>query len=104
MAQAAGSLLASLSAGVGVNSKFQADRMHVIGKRFDALRKTLRIGNDVAVRIARDLPTVVNHDVLIVGVLHAGFHHRVRHPTDQFVAHVAAKFVPGVPSHGRSER
>ena len=52
--------------------------------------------------IALHLPAIVDHDVLIAGVLHAGLDHGIGHLPDQVFAHMASEFVPAVPSHRRS--
>src|SRR5205823_10179756 len=42
--------------------------------------------------------------ILIAGCLHPAADHRIGHFANEFVAHVAAKLVPTVPTHRRSHR
>ena len=64
----------------------------------------LRVGDDVAVFVARELPAVVDVEVLISGIFHAGGDHGVGHSADHLFIDVAAEFVPTVPAHRRRER
>jgi len=102
MTAAGGTACAGLRAGVGVDAEFQTFAVNVIGKGFDARGKVFRIGNDVAVFFARDLPAVVDDDVLVAGVFHAGLHHGVGCLAKEIFVDVALEFVPAVPAHGWS--
>src|SRR4029078_8827149 len=93
-------LLARERARVGVEPKLQALRMNIISERFHAGRKTLRIGKYVSLRVAIDLPAIVDHEVDVTGVSQAARDHRVGHLLDELLADVAAKLVPTVPAHG----
>src|ERR1051326_3407633 len=94
-------LLAGERARVGVDAKLQTFRMNVISERFHARRKSLRIGEYVSLRVATDLPTVVDHEVNITGVAHAARDHRIGHLLDELLTDVATKLVPTVPAHWR---
>src|SRR6516162_5050739 len=51
---------AGFGARVGIDAEFEAFRVDIISKCLDAGGEALRIGDDVAVGIARDLPAVVD--------------------------------------------
>jgi len=89
-------------AGVGIDAKLQALAMNEIGQRLDAGRKVFRIGNDVAFVVARELPAVVDDDVLVAGIFHAGLHHGVGGLAKKIFVDVTLEFVPAVPAHGWS--
>src|ERR1043165_3197914 len=101
VAATAWTFLTSEGARVGVETKLQAFRMNVVREGFHAGGKSLRIGLDVALRVAIDLPAVVDHEIDVTGVAHAARDHRVGHVLDQLFADVAGKLVPTVPAHRR---
>src|SRR6185295_2687960 len=68
VAAAAGSSCASLGAGVGVDTELQALGVDIVGDGLDAVGKRLGVGLDVAILVARNLPAVVDDDVLVPGV------------------------------------
>ena len=68
---------AGLRARVGVDAELEALRVDVVGERLHARREPLRVGHDRAVGVAAHLPAVVDHDVLVAGVLHAARDQRV---------------------------
>src|SRR5437660_8631777 len=70
MSQAAWSLGASHTARVGIDPTLQSQRVNVVRQRFDSRGKAFSIGYDVAALIALHLPAVVDHHVLIAGILH----------------------------------
>src|SRR4029077_14378022 len=90
---------ASLASRIRINPELQAQRMDVICDCFDPGREVLRISDDVAVFVTRNLPAIVDHNVLVTGILHARFHHGVGHLPDQVFAYIAREFVPAIPSH-----
>src|ERR1041384_1575247 len=97
--------LASHRAGIGINSQLQALRVNVIGEGLDAVRKADWIGDDRPIRIAADLPAVVDVHVLIAGLFHSTRCNSVHNFFDELLAHIAAKLVPTVPPHrGRSRK
>ena len=65
--------------------------MNIVRQRLDPGGKVLGVGHDVAARVALHLPAIVDHDVLIAGVLHAGLDHGVGHLPNQVFVHIAAK-------------
>src|SRR6266704_4907097 len=73
--------------------------MHVVGERLDSTREAGGVGHEPASAVARDLPAVVDHDVLVSRVAQPARDHRVRRFPDQLGAHVAMKVIPAVPSH-----
>ena len=104
MAAAAWTTGAGLAAGVGVNAELQSLGVNIISKSLNAGREVLRIGDDVAVLVARDLPAIVDDDVLVAGIFHAGFDHGIGHAADHLFIYIAAEFIPTVPAHWRGER
>ena len=91
-------------AGVRVEPEPEALGVHVVGERLHARGEALGVGHDRARRLAAHLPAVVDHDVLVAGVLHAARHDGVGGLPDERLAHVAAELVPAVPAHRRRER
>jgi len=74
--------------------------MDVFAQRFHAAGKFVRIDYDVAVRIAVDLPAVVDDEVFVAGIEHAGLHHGIGDFFDGvFIDATALKAVPAVPPH-----
>src|SRR5262249_37189350 len=90
--------------GIGIEAKLQALGVDVIGEGFHSGRESLRACEDEAVFVAAHLPAIVDHDLLIAGVLHAARNHRVRHGLNHFLADVAGELVSCVAAHGWSER
>src|SRR5262249_2797447 len=68
----AGPAAAGLRAGVGIDSEFKALGMNVVAERFHACGKALRVGLNVAMRIAGALPAIVDDDVDIARIAHSG--------------------------------
>jgi hypothetical protein len=64
------------------------------------MRESFRIGDDVPVFIARDLPTIVDDHILIAGIFHSAADHRVCNAPNQVVSDIAGELVPAIPSHG----
>ena len=104
VAETAGPSGASLRSGIGINAELQPERMNVVADGLHAMRKALRVGDDVGIGVAAHLPAVVNVDVDVARVFHARLHHGVGHALDHVFADVAGELVPRVPAHGRSER
>src|ERR1035438_4530622 len=90
-----------LCSGIRVKAEFHAERVHVIRQRFDAAGEMLRIGLDIAFRVARDLPAIVDHDVLVARVPHAVLHHGGGDAAHRVLGNVAGELVPTVPAHRR---
>src|SRR5258708_9298215 len=103
MALAAGPLLTSSPARIRINSKFESVGVNVIAQRFHAGWKSLRVNPNISVGVPADLPAIVDHHVLIAGVLHSAGHHAVGHGLQEILADVASEFVPTVPAHRRSQ-
>jgi len=99
--QATGATGARFGAGVGVDTELQSQRMDVVSNHFHTARKSLRIDHDVAAAVAAHLPAIVNVDVLVTSVFHAGFHNGVGHVLNHVFADIASEFVPRIPAHGR---
>jgi hypothetical protein len=60
--------------------------------------------NDRAVRGAAHLPAIIDVHELVARIFHASADNCIRHFSNQFVAHIAAKLVPTVPPHRRRGR
>src|SRR5437660_1046043 len=103
MAAAAGTLGASHGAGVGIDAKFQAFGMDVIGEGLDAGGERLGVGDDIAGGVACDLPAIINDDVLVTGALHSAADKSIGGGLDEILGDVATETVPTIPAHGRSE-
>src|SRR5216684_1584153 len=103
MAAAARTFGAGHGAGVGVDAKFQALGMDVIGESLNAGGEIFGVGDDVAGIVAADLPAIVNDDVFVAGILHAAADEGVGGGFDEIFADVASETVPTVPAHGRGE-
>jgi len=99
MPQAAGPLGASLTARVRIDSELQSEGMNVLGQSLDPCREEFDIGHDVAALISFHLPAIVDHNILIAGILHSRLNHGVGHLPDHIFAHVAPELVPAVPPH-----
>src|SRR5439155_313870 len=97
-----GPSLARLASRVGVDPELESLGMHVVSERLHAAGEAGGIGDDAAGPVARHLPAVVDHDVVIAGVAHAARDDCIRGFLDELGAHVAAEMVPAVPAHGRS--
>src|SRR5580693_4828800 len=95
---------ASLASRIRINPELQAQRMDVICECFDPGREVLRISDDVAVFVTCNLPAIVDHNVLVTGILHARLHHGVGNLPDELFAYIAREFVPAIPSHRRRGR
>ena len=52
VSEAAGTAGTGFRPGVGVNSELKTQRVNVIGQRLDAVRKPLRVGDDVCLGVA----------------------------------------------------
>jgi hypothetical protein len=75
--QAPRPLLTSQRSCIRVETEFQSFAVDIIRKRFDAGRKSRRVGDDCPIRIAADLPAIVDVHVLVAGSLHPGAEHGV---------------------------
>src|SRR5271157_280448 len=71
LAAATGAILARPRARVGVDSKLQPLGVNVVRQRLHPGRKGLQVRNNVSLSIPAELPTVVDHHVLIAGILHS---------------------------------
>ena len=69
--ESAGPLRASHRPRVRINAELQSQRMNVVADRLHAVRKALRVDDNVSVRVAAHLPAVVNVDVHISRIFHA---------------------------------
>src|SRR5208282_65129 len=94
VAEAAGTSTTSLQPRVRVNAELQTERVNVVTDRLHPVGKTLRVGDDVGIRVAAHLPAVINVDVDVAGVFHAGLHHGIGHALDQIFADIACELVP----------
>src|SRR5947209_2420544 len=96
--------LTSLRPRIRIQPELQPLPMHIVRERLHPRREVLRIGDDVALRIARHLPAIVDHEILIARVTHPARHHLVRGLAYQLLTHIASKLVPTVPTHRRGLR
>ncbi len=101
VAVCAGPALAGLTPRVGVDAELQSLGVHVVGERFDAAGKARGVRDEPSLGVARHLPAIVDHDVLVAGVAHAVGGHGVGRFLDELRAHVAAEVIPAVPTHRR---
>ena len=85
----------------GINSEFQTFRVYIIGKGFDARRKTFGVGDNKSERVAANLPAIVDDYVFVSSVFHSGSNHSISCFHNQFFAYIACKFIPTVPAHWR---
>src|SRR5205814_7320582 len=83
MIETPGPLLASQSTGIGIQTELQPFAVYVIGQGFDTTGKSSRIGHNVSLGIAADLPAVIDVDVLVARRLKAGADHCVRYFANQ---------------------
>jgi len=100
-------MAARLRAAIAVDAQLQVQAVNVIGDRLDAVRESQGVGLQRPVRVARrvlDRPAIVDVDVLVAGVAHAGRHHRVGRALDEVLVDVALELVPAVPAHRRQRR
>ena len=96
------SLLARHGAGRRVDADLEALGVDVVGQPLHAVRKTRRVGRQVAQRVSRRrFPTVVDVDVLVAGVAHARRHHCVGRLANEILVDAATELVPAVPAHRR---
>lgn len=79
----------------GIESEFQSPGMKVIRQRLHSRRKPLRVRQDVSMRIAINLPAVVNDEVNITRVFHAARYHCIGHLPDKLLVNVAPIFCCG---------
>ena len=84
---------------IRIDAQLQALGVDIIGKRLDAIRKFLRVWNDVVVAVTTALPQVINEDVLVTSISESMFHHGIGSFLNQFLADVPLKEIPGHPSH-----
>jgi hypothetical protein len=75
--------------------------MEVIAERLHSRWELLRIRLDVAVRVARELPAIVEVDVDVTGVAQARLYQRIGGLVDQRLVDRTAVMVPAVPAHRR---
>ena len=104
MIQAAGPLFAGARARVGIKTELKAFAVHMIREGLHSFGESCGICDDGSRGITAHLPAVVDVHILVAGGLHATADHGVGHFTNEFVADVAAKLVPTIPSHRRSLR
>jgi hypothetical protein len=97
--------LAGRGAGRGVDAELESLRVDVVGEGRDPVREVDRIRLESALRVALGRhPAVVDVDVLVAGVGHAGLDDDVGGVADQLLVDVAAEGVPAVPPHRRGRR
>ena len=72
----------------------------MIGERFDAVWEPLGIGDEVAIGVSTFFvaPTIVDDNVFIADVLHAGADHRVSRLSNDVLIDLVAKGVPTIPA------
>ena len=92
--QAARTPSAGQRSNIGIHAKLQTQPVNVVTHGLHAMRKTLRVDNDVPAGVAAHLPAVIDVNVLVTSIFHAGFHNHIRHALNQFFADVAGKLIP----------
>ena len=75
--------------------------MNIVGKRLYAIRKLLRVRDDVVAVVPAALPKVIDEDILVAGVAQPAFHHGIGGLLDELLGYVALEHVPRHPAHGR---
>jgi len=95
---------AGLRPDIGIEAEQQAPGVDVVGQGLHAAGELDRVGDDPSVGAPVDLPAVVDDQVLVSGVAHAGLDHGVGRLADQGLVDVATELVPGVETHGRHGR
>jgi len=93
---------AGLGAGGGVNADFEALGVDVVGEGLHV--RELGVGVQDAAGVALALPGVVDVDVDVAGVFHAGGDDLVGGVADVFVSDAFREVIPTVPSHGGRQR
>ena len=85
---------------------FKATRKPHRGGQQNALGVTSRTLLNLSFRLedAALLPKIIDHNLLIAGVLHATGHHRIRHFANRFLGDMFRRAIPGIPAHGRQQR
>src|SRR5438445_11400336 len=78
--------------------------MYIVCKGLDARGEVLWVWLDEALFISSAMPAVIDDEILIPRILHAGGDHSIGRPANEGLIDIAAKFVPAVPPHGRGER
>ena len=91
---------AGLWSGRRVDTNLQSLGMHVIREGLHVGK--LPVGDDISFRVPFILPGVINIDIDVSQLAHAGGHHGIGHGADRGVIDFAREFVPAVPTHGRS--
>lgn len=90
-------------AGVAVDAELEAARAQIVGKRLKPAGKLVRIGYEIALRIALARhPAVVEIDIIVAGVAHAVLDHRFGDALDELLVDMGGEGVPGIPAHRRS--
>ena len=102
MLEAPGISGAGMHAAAGVDAKLQPARMDIIRDSPDSVRKFVRIRYKSSLRVpCPAAPAVVYDDIFISGFRQPTVHNGVCRGTDQFLAYMIVKSVPGIPAHGR---
>ena len=99
VAEGGGVASAGLGAGAGVDADFQSLGVDVVGEGFHV--GEFRVGVQDAGGVALAFPGVVDVDVDVAGVFHAGGDELVGGAADVFVGDFVGEEVPAVPAHGR---
>src|SRR5271170_4810154 len=73
--------------------------MDVIAEALHVRKTTVRMEDTLCVALA--LPCVIDVDIDVAGIAHAGVHEHVGSGADVRVSHMRSKMVPAVPAHGR---
>ena len=99
-----GQLLACHPPTVLVEAVFQTFAVNVVANRLHATRELLRIRNQPAgwIPLARH-PCVINDQVCVTRIAHAGGHHRVGDCLDLLFVNLLLERVPTVPAHRRRQ-
>ena len=92
---------AGLGSGAGVDADLEALGVDVVGEGLHV--RELGVGVQHAAGVALGLPGVVDVDVDVAGVLHAGGDELVGGVADVLVGDLVGKVVPAIPAHGRCQ-
>ena len=98
VAEGGGVAGAGFVAGTGVEADFEALGVDVVGEGLHV--REFGVGGDVALSVAGAFPGVVNVDVDVAGIFHAGGDDLVSGGADTLVVDALCEVVPGVPTHG----
>jgi hypothetical protein len=104
MSLSSGAAVTGFCSAVSVNSKFKSLGVNVIADGFHAIRKGRRIGHEIALRVSRRAPAIIDVDVLVSKARQLELHKLVCNLFDMIGGDSgAAKIIPSVVTHRRGQ-